>query len=368
VRGKKDILCISPFVRIQQLASELGLLRKMYFPGDSSKECWVIVMRAFSIISIFTLFGLIASTATRAQEIWIAPQGGVEDRMDLFKPEAPWKNAASHTQVFKFYANKAFNMAPQEEVDIVIADLKRRGIALALEAGVMNVAAKPKPPCGGWGMVEGYGPVEMHDVIARKIKNAGGVIKYIAMDEPLWYGHYFKGKPNGQPGCQISIGDVAKLIAPSLAVYTREFPGVIIGDIEPSNALARQPNWKEDLTSWATEYRAAVGRPLAFIQLDAAWAEPGATESIRTAYSYAKDMARRGLLGKIGIIYNGNGKDPSDSAWVQSARDHVFLMERNYGLHPDQAIFQSWDAHPAHALPETSPDTLTSLIDFYVAK
>jgi hypothetical protein len=41
-------------------------------------------------------------------------------------------------------------------------------------------------------------------------------------------------------------------------------------------------------------------------------------------------------------------------------------MERYYGLRRDQTVFQSWHPHPAHALPETSRDTLTSLVDFYV--
>src|SRR5476651_149250 len=101
--------------------------------------------RAISVTIILAFAYLPAATVARAQEIWIAPQGGVEDRMDLFKPDAPWKNAASHTQVFKFYDNKAFNMAPQEEVDVVIADLKRRGIAVALESGVMNATIAPDP-------------------------------------------------------------------------------------------------------------------------------------------------------------------------------------------------------------------------------
>jgi hypothetical protein len=56
--------------------------------------------------------------------------------------------------------------------------------------------------------------------------------------------------------------------------------------------------------------------------------------------------------------------DPSDAAWVQAAREHVILMERDYGLHPDQAIFRSWHVHPTDAMPETSPHTLSSLVDF----
>ncbi|HEY2529191.1 MAG TPA: hypothetical protein VGJ20_14795 [Xanthobacteraceae bacterium] len=322
---------------------------------------------AMSLSVIVALIGPLAVVPAHAQEIWLAPNDAV-DRIDMFKPDAPWKNAAAHTQVFKFYANKDFNSPPQEAVDAVVGDMNRRGIAVALEAGVMNVGAVQPPGCGGWGSVEGYGPVAMHEVIARKIKKAGGVVKYVAMDEPLWYGHYFKGGTPRFPhrGCQSSIGEVASLVAPSLAVYIREFPSVIIGDIEPSNALANQPDWQRDLTAWGTAFRAAVGRPLAFLQLDAAWAEPQAAVHARLVYQFAQQ--HRGLFGKIGMIYNGNPNDPSDAAWVQSARDHVLLIERDFGLHPDQAVFQSWHPHPTHTLPETSPDTLTSLVDFYVTR
>jgi hypothetical protein len=321
-----------------------------------------------SWLSAVVTLGLFVSTTVEAQQIWLAPQGDAADRMELFKSEAPWRNAASHTQVFKFYANTGFNAPPQEEVNVIVSDLKRRGIAIGLEAGVMNVGGKPKPACGGWGSVEGYGPVAMHEVIARKIKKAGGSVKYIAMDEPLWFGHYYTGKPGAQPGCHLAIGDVVKLILPSLEVYMREFPDVIIGDIEPSNALANQPNWQRDYAAWATEFRSAVGRPLAFLQLDAAWAQQQAPQHARMVYGYAQDLIKRRLLGGVGVIYNGNSDAASDAAWVQSARNHVLLMERDYGLQPDQAVFQSWVPHPTHTLPETSSDTLTSLLDWYVGR
>jgi hypothetical protein len=324
--------------------------------------------RSWSWVLISFVVSWLPDTGAWAQEIWFAPQQDAVDRLDLFKPDASWKKAASHTQIYKFYANKAFNTPPQEEVELMIKDLNRRGIAIALEAGVLNVAAKPPPVCGGWGLVEGYGPVALHELIAKKIKQAGGVVKYIAMDEPLFYGHYFKGKPRGQPGCQSSIREVAALAAQSLAVYIREFPGVVIGDTEPSNALTRQPNWQDDFATWTTEFRAATGRPLAFLQIDAAWAEPGADASMRAVYAYAQGLMRKGQLAKIGIIYNGNPGDASDAGWVASARAHIDLVEHTYGFHPDQAVFQSWHKYPTHTLPETSPETLTGLIDFYIER
>jgi hypothetical protein len=32
---------------------------------------------------------------------------------------------------------------------------------------VINVGAKPPPPCGGWGAVEGYGLVAMHEMVPK---------------------------------------------------------------------------------------------------------------------------------------------------------------------------------------------------------
>jgi hypothetical protein len=48
----------------------------------------------------------------------------------------------------------------------------------------------PPPPCGGLGLIEGYGTPASAKRIAGMIKAAGGEIKYLVMDEPLYYGHF----------------------------------------------------------------------------------------------------------------------------------------------------------------------------------
>lgn len=101
--------------------------------------------RMLSLPSLILLIGLIAGPSVQAQEIWLAPQASIPpsplaraaDFMDMFKPDAPWKDAASHTRVFKLYGSFV-NPASQEQINAVIADLKRRGIAIGLEVGVMN--------------------------------------------------------------------------------------------------------------------------------------------------------------------------------------------------------------------------------------
>jgi hypothetical protein len=71
-----------------------------------------------------------------APGIWPDGRTGQVDYFDLFTPTAPWTNAASHIQVFKF-ANSTFTGdLPGELTDSqwqqVFANLAQRGIALAI--------------------------------------------------------------------------------------------------------------------------------------------------------------------------------------------------------------------------------------------
>jgi hypothetical protein len=79
-------------------------------------------------------------------------------------------------------------------------------------------------------------------------------------------------------------------------------------------------------------------------------------------------LKERGLIGQIGVIYNGTPQDTTDTAWIQDAQSHVRLIEDRLQWLPDRAIFQPWQPNPTHALPETTPDTLTHLVDFYLSR
>jgi hypothetical protein len=347
--------------------------------------------KLLSLLSMATVAGFCLGTlgvcAADAQEgkpgrgdsqIWLAPQSLMPaplahdaDFMKMFTPDAPWKFAAAHTQVFKLYASY-LNHTSQEQVNAVVADLKRRHIDIALENGVMNVGtAKTNPPCGGLGIVEGYGTPAQAKRISEIVKAAGGTIKYLVMDEPLYYGHY-SGKPHA---CHSPISLVLKQIVPTLNTYLQEFPDIVIGEVEPTRFPA-YANWQADFLTWAKGFNTAMKRPLAFVQLDIPWADdggrvPGTERASKEPgdalafYAELQELQRQHLLGGIGIIHDGTAQDKTDAAWVEEARNHVRLMEQHHGLRPDQDIFQSWMPYPTHALPESQPDTLTSLIDWY---
>src|SRR5438552_4430661 len=130
-------------------------------------------LREVSVVSLKSLaagvaasafmLGLFAKAApTSAANIWLS---GVDpeaqkgrhvtepaDYMDLFKPDAPWKNAASSLAVFKVGTRFALH-ADDAELRTMIDDLKRRHIAFAVELGVLESSG---PGFCGYG-VEGYG-------------------------------------------------------------------------------------------------------------------------------------------------------------------------------------------------------------------
>jgi hypothetical protein len=65
---------------------------------------------------------------------------------------------------------------------------------------------RPGAPANFGANVEGYDSPEETARIAAKIKRAGINLRYIAMDEPLWFGHYYNG---GTPDGQDRLGKVS---------------------------------------------------------------------------------------------------------------------------------------------------------------
>jgi hypothetical protein len=315
----------------------------------------------------------------QSPDIWLAPQASIPpsplnravDFMQLFTPDAPWRDAASHTSVFKLYPS-FLTQASQGQVDTIVHDLNRRGIAIALEMGVMDINYKdPVPPCGGFGLVEGYGVPAVATIMCQKIKHARGEIRYLAMDEPVFYGHYFSSRPGGkQPGCHSSISQIVRLSVPTLTTFIQEFPHIVIGDVEPTQ-IAAYPGWQADYEEYLTDFRQAMGREVAFLHLDIPWAngkpskEP---DDVLAVYKESEDLRNKHLLGGIGIIYDGTPLDTTDASWMEDARRHLVRLTEALQLRPNQVIFQSWMKNPTHAMPDWDPAALTNIIKFYVQR
>jgi hypothetical protein len=288
-------------------------------------------------------------------QVWFCPldsyfrqsvgYGGSPQYMSLFTPDAPWSKAAAHTNVFKFYS-QWIHQASDADLRAEFADLNRRGIALALEAGALTASSE----CGRG--VEGQGGEGLLK-LALRIKQNGGILRYVAMDEPIFFWTLYTGKN----ACHETVDQMVANAAVNLRALRAQFPDTLIGDIEPLPVSA--PNWLPQYQAGVEAFRKALGFPLAFFDADILWDSPTYLADLAAARKMA---ASEGV--PFGIIYNGDGFEQSDAGWVQSATRHMAAVESHLGS-PDLAIFQSWHAYPKKLLPETDSDSFTSLIDGY---
>ena len=288
----------------------------------------------------------------KSQLIWFSPRNhGPEadsaqaiDYMDLFNANAPWTQAASHVQIFKFY-NTQFLGGPyaltDDQLRQALADLKRRQILLAVETGILT-----DPADGHCGNVEGFYGEQTLD-LANRIKALGGTLDYLAVDG---------GLRSGLGSCNWTPQQSAENAAQNIAMLRTVFPSVKVGDIEtPPNTHV--PDSLTQLAAWLDAWQAATGEPLAFLHADDSSSPIPALDAMR-------QIAEQRQI-PFGIIYDGLGSDASDSDWVDHARGHYESIETAGNVIPDHVVFQSWHHYPKHVLPESDPTTFTHLIDTY---
>ena len=138
------------------------------------------------------------------------------------------------------------------------------------------------------------------------------------------------------------------------------FPAAKIADMEPVGPY-HSPDLAADLAEWLADYNAASGKPFAFVALDVVKLQ----SDWPTEFDVAVGALRKAGV-PIGIIYDGTPKDASDAAWIADAKAQIQLNERKLGGKPSRAIFQSWTDYPRKLLPETSPDSFTGLVKYYL--
>ena len=294
---------------------------------------------------------------TTPPRVWFTPRdnlarpgfyAGSPDFMDLFRPNAPWTQAASHVQVFKIYPQFVLS-ASDADLRTVIVGLQQRNIALALEFGLLT----NRTLCG---KIEGYCGEQTGQAAAR-IKALGGTLAYVAMDDTLWFGHF-----STQPGAlQTPITAIAKDVAKQVATIHRYFPHAQVGDNEPLPDAA-PPGYVSEVLEWVDAYQSAVGIPLAFFHCEFDWRNP---ESQTQVTQLSAEVRSRGI--KFGIIYDGDANDTTGLAWTTNAEEYFVEIEKNQSMIPDDAVLQTWATQPDHALPETQPGTMTYLVNRYAA-
>jgi hypothetical protein len=278
-------------------------------------------------------------------------KGSDSDYVDLFRDDAPWATAASHTAVFKTSTQWILN-GPPEALAQMFEALKRRGILLAMEALILTSDGQG---CGKG--IEGYtAPFTMRRA-AERIKALGGTLDLIAFDEPLWFGHTY----GGANACRSPLVEIARNVTANIRQVRDIFPGVRVGDIEPI-AFGRPLDWVDTILRWTDDFKEALGEPLDFFHVDLDWTVDSKDELARLA----SEFKSRGI--RLGIIYNGDLDDRDDVIWTRKAELRFEFVESRLKIRPDDAIFQTWMLHPAKMLSENQPTSLTHLINRYARK
>jgi hypothetical protein len=276
----------------------------------------------------------------------------------MFCPDAPWPKSASQLRVFQTNGT-LINHESDETLQRVFADLKRRHIKLAVEMGLLTgVGPSGHFECGR--TIEGFGAAGSMRVIANRIKKNGGELAYIAMDEPLWYGHHFRGAN----ACQWSPEYIARQILGQLKETREIFPDTKVGDAEPIAPAPPQPqDWTDQVIAWTRTWRQVTGEPFAFVRADVAWTGPW-----RRELPALKRKLRAEHL-KYSIIYlgGGDGRAQTDLIWTETAAQRFRVVEADPQMAPEQAIIQTWVRWPTYMLPETQPGTMTNLLLQYLS-
>lgn len=273
------------------------------------------------------------------------PFTGSDDFMELFKVDAPWQTTTGNIQVFKLYGEWVFNHQGDAQLKKVVADLNRRGLAIAIETG-------PLDPDGCGQGIEGFATVEGSLKMVRAIKSAGGTLHFIALDEPYYYGHFYDG-PNA---CRWSAEKIAGEVDEFIKAVRNVFPNVIVGDTE---ALAG-PAGAKAYSDWLDTFYAVNGYHLAFLHMDIDWSRPIWNEEVKIIQEHGSQIGV-----PVGIIYNGNAADKTDEDFLSATGERVKKLELATGVLPDHVLFQSWNDKPDRALPETEPYTFTGFINQY---
>lgn len=296
-------------------------------------------------------------------QVWFAPNDDMprprgpdgylnHDFPHLFDPNPAWD---ARIDVFKISPMMGSPVGPADELNRINTFLTGRHIALAVDGGGVTMDnAAPTPGECGFG-VEGMIRPGRSAIAFKRLKQLGIQVAYVTLDEPLTYGHYY----NRKNACRYSLQEVAHRVASDVAEIRQVYPDVRIVDVEaPQITTAAQ--WNADFPTWLKAYRDAAGAPFDAVVFDAvlsqsSW-QPTAAANLRAAHAAGV---------RVGIILDGSGPGASDAEAVAAYKHNIQIVEAS-GLKFDIVMVANWTPHPSRNLPQSDPETLTSVLAWYL--
>ena len=312
-----------------------------------------------SRVLLCALIGVLQTTvAASTTEIWMfaAPHrsssapGWEEvrnDTGDMWKSNAPWETVARSVKVIQF-APASVDRANMSDLKQAVEDIKRRNISLAIGDGLLIRSDRCRSN------TEAYVNQPQLEGTFQKLKNSGADVKYVTMDEPFFFGH----KDSSKTSCHESPEVLAHALAQSMAIVRKYFPNAQFGADEVVDA---DTNWVQELARWTDTFKAITGEPLAYIHADLDWSEG----AVRNLAPLAAALKQRHVA--LGVIYDADRfNNNSDENWSRNTVAHFAKVENQVGVHPDQAVLESWVRYPTKMLPENAPGTFTNVVLQYI--
>jgi hypothetical protein len=307
-----------------------------------------------------------SSLAQPSAAIWFHPMPsttsgefagyGSLDFTALFAPGAPWPRALAQTHVVGLYAGWVAT-ADDATLDPIVAFLNAHRIAIELEAPSLQALST----CGTG--VEGYvpygTPLQSFTLsYLQRLKALHANVQYLKIDEPFFFGSVV-ADPNS---CHFAVDDLAAQVAAFTALVHSVDPAIQVGDVEPVITTGGYtPDAVTALDNWHDAYAQAAGAQFPFFIADNDFSNPAWPQ-----LDLALENSARQRYMRFGIIYIGDPQDQSDAEWISKVESRFETYEVRSGGRPDFALFQSWEIHPKHCLPETNKNTFTGALDAYL--
>jgi len=298
-----------------------------------------------------------ASIWFHPQPAFIGPQAnGLPDFLPLFQPDSPWPRAMAKTKVFGLYAGWITAVDPgilHQFVEFINA----HEMTIEIEAPSLQAQST----CGSG--VEGYVPYGQSLGTftlgyLQRLKAVGARRIVIKVDEPFYFGVVV----NDPRSCHFSVQQTAQYVGQYAQLVKSVYPDAEIGDVEPIINSAYPPGVVAAMAEWHQAYRVVTGEPFPFFFADIEFANP--------AWPYLVlqlEQETHQLGMKFGIIYIGDPADLTDAEWAAKTISRFYIFQGDSGGQPDYVLFQSWEPHPQHFLPESDPFTFTGVLDTYIA-
>jgi hypothetical protein len=268
--------------------------------------------------------GLAAAANHEAPQVWYAPDNDSPDLLEMFRQPALWRGARSKISVFKFGPQQLCCTGP--ELINSVSDLRAVNAFGLLQLWGISIALEA-PAVKEWDCTGEKAAQATLDLIGRA-RAAGGIIRYLSMDEPL---------RSGMGDCGGTMNDSARKTASYMRRIRKDELAVGIGDIEPYPGFS-----VADLEQWLTVL-AQNGADLDHFHLDV----NVHYLDVHPEINFAQDLrATRDFLNSrnipFGVIFwSGYDPEPSDQAFFDRTLAWVKHVHEAIGV-PDQAIFQSW--------------------------